>query len=75
MIINLLKYLYNKSHSTFLLKFGYKPIANKQQQIILNPIPNGPNLLPDKKVYSQEMIIGQIKAMNKQIKIGRIFLM
>jgi hypothetical protein len=55
--------------------FGYKPIANKQQHIILNPIPNGPNLLPDRNVYSQEMIIGQTKAINKQIRIDRIFLM
>jgi hypothetical protein len=51
------------------------PTAKSIQQIILNAVPNAPICLPDKKVYSQEMIIGQIKAMNKQIKIGRIFLM
>jgi hypothetical protein len=52
---------------------GYRPIAKRQQQIILNAVPKAPICLPDKKVYSQEIIIGQTKAINKQIKIGRIF--
>jgi len=50
------------------------PIAKSIQQITLNAVPNAPICLPDKKVYSQEMIIGQTKAINKQNKIGRIFL-
>ena len=51
------------------------PTAKNIQQIILNAVPNDPICLPDKKVYSQEIIIGQTKAINKQIKIGKIFLM
>ena len=36
-------------------------------------VPNPPSLHPDKNSYSKEIIIGQIKAKNKHIKIGVIF--